>query len=306
MNKNYYPTGWWIIASSKELKKGSPLALRRFGINLVLWRTQDGKAAATEDLCPHRSVRLSLGRINQDCIECPFHGLQFRANGECHWVPEINRAAPQIKVRSFEIVEFESYLWIWWSNGEPHVTPVGKPEWFQELPPGFIAIDRTDIALCHITRAIENQLDFSHLSFVHRKTIGRFSDPKKSPTFHLTETQVSYSMAGDKDRPPFICYKKPNLWLNAISPSFMMTIGFVPVDETTTKFYMRTYQNFVRWPGLSLLVLWMINKLNRKILLEDLRLVNTHPAGTSLEFEDKEKLLASDRAIRHFRELWKQ
>ncbi|MBK9207343.1 MAG: Rieske (2Fe-2S) protein [Anaerolineales bacterium] len=29
------------------------------------------------DLCPHRGVALSAGKLVDDCIQCPFHGFEY-------------------------------------------------------------------------------------------------------------------------------------------------------------------------------------------------------------------------------------
>lgn len=49
---------------------------------------------------------------------------------------------------------------------------------------------------------------------------------------------------------------------------------------------------------------WVLNRSNFYILNEDLRVIKTHPPGTSLETGLSEKLVASDKAIRHFRQAW--
>ncbi|MEY4615913.1 MAG: hypothetical protein RJB66_873 [Pseudomonadota bacterium] len=306
MNKLEFPRGWWLIAASDELKPKKPLALKRFGLDLVLWRAQNGQIHAVKDLCPHRSIKLSLGKVTEDCIECPFHGLRYAGNGECQFVPEVEKAAPQIKVASFHVVEFESYLWLWWDEINSHAAPQGTPQWFDGLPKKALTIEQTDQAQCHVTRAIENQLDFNHLSFVHRRSIGRFSDPRKIPYFKLEEESLQYAMSKELDKPPYIAFKLPNIWLNAISPRFMMTLGFTPIDQNTTQFYMRTYQNFLPIPLLGHFLMLILRRTNRWVLGEDLRIVNSHPEGQSLDFDSYEKLLGTDRAIRHFRTIWKK
>jgi hypothetical protein len=85
----------------------------------------------------------------------------------------------------------------------------------------------------------------------------------------------------------------------------MLTLGFVPLDDRTTQFYMRTYQNFFTLPVVAPLLMKLSGLLNNRILQEDLDVITSHPAGSSLETGVHENLLASDKAIRHFRELWK-
>ncbi|MGH7120266.1 MAG: Rieske 2Fe-2S domain-containing protein [Acetobacteraceae bacterium] len=88
------------VASSKgfagvwtPLVKSRPVRARLLpaasaGEHVVLFRTPDGTPAALPDQCPHRGVRLSLGRLTPNgCIECAFHGWQFDRAGENQRVP---------------------------------------------------------------------------------------------------------------------------------------------------------------------------------------------------------------------------
>jgi len=42
-----------------------------------LWRDGQGRVACAIDLCPHRGVALSAGKVTGDCVECPFHGFRY-------------------------------------------------------------------------------------------------------------------------------------------------------------------------------------------------------------------------------------
>jgi phenylpropionate dioxygenase-like ring-hydroxylating dioxygenase large terminal subunit len=300
-----YPTGWWIIASSGEVLKSKPTSLKRFNTDIVLWRSESGELHALKDLCPHRSVKLSLGQIKDGGLACPFHGLTFSPEGNCIYVPEVKRDAPQIKVGCFNVKEAHGYIWLFWDPKNKFTGPLPEIEWFNELPAHACIYDQTATTTSHVTRAIENQLDFNHLSFVHRNSIGKGSDPTKMPQFKFENSHIQFFMSGAELKTPYISFKMPNLWLNAISPRFMLTLGFVPVDDRTTQFYMRTYQNFFTLPVVAPLLMKLSGLLNNRILQEDLNVITSHPAGSSLETGVHENLLASDKAIRHFRELWK-
>ena len=73
---------WYIGAWSHELDEG-PIARRIMGQDLVIFRSGDGAAAALEDRCCHRGVKLSLGKAVETGIQCGYHGMVFDGSGAC-------------------------------------------------------------------------------------------------------------------------------------------------------------------------------------------------------------------------------
>lgn len=59
------------------------------GEQVVVFRDQEGKASVLEAYCPHLGANLAVGgRVVGNCIECPFHGWQFRGDdGRCVKIP---------------------------------------------------------------------------------------------------------------------------------------------------------------------------------------------------------------------------
>jgi nitrite reductase/ring-hydroxylating ferredoxin subunit len=46
------------------------------------------------DRCPHRGARLSLDRVREGRLECPYHGWRFAAEGRCVAIPALPGFAP--------------------------------------------------------------------------------------------------------------------------------------------------------------------------------------------------------------------
>ena len=65
---------------------------------VMLARTSKGEAFALRDICPHRLVPLSAGQQvetnGQPTIQCPYHGWQFAAGGQCTHVPALPTFVP--------------------------------------------------------------------------------------------------------------------------------------------------------------------------------------------------------------------
>src|SRR5919205_1997760 len=73
---------WYAAAWDHEIRR--ELTPRTVcDVDLVLYRTGDGRAVALEDACWHRLVPLSLGRLHGDQVVCGYHGLIFDAGGRC-------------------------------------------------------------------------------------------------------------------------------------------------------------------------------------------------------------------------------
>src|SRR6478752_2902657 len=119
---------WTPVALSRELG-GKPRAVTVAGVAIALFRDGQGHPGALADQCPHRGVSLSLGRVAQDgCLECPFHGWRFRADGACAAVPLC--ALPESKgrllgARAFAVAERGGLIWLYTGEraeaGEPTV-----------------------------------------------------------------------------------------------------------------------------------------------------------------------------------------
>ena len=304
MSSSDFPTAWYAIASECELKRKSPLGIKRFGRDLVLWRNAEGEVTTMEDRCPHRSVKLSLGTLkNGNCLECPFHGMMFDAKGRCQLIPETKKAAPALTVKTYPTRQKNGFIWIWYSVDG--ALPVGEPQWFDEIPKNAVSKLMTEVVGCHITRAIENQLDYAHLGVVHRSTIGRGFDPSREPRFDLSHSDLRFFFTDAKTQvESMIALKFPNVWLNKIIDRYMISLVFAPVDESHTKLYLTSHQTFVTNPFFGALFNWFMNFFNRYVLREDSRIVATHPNGVSVITGEREVLLHSDKVIRHFRQVW--
>jgi cholesterol 7-dehydrogenase len=59
------------------------------GEHFVVFRTEKGVASVLDAYCPHLGAHLGIGsRVIGDCVECPFHGWQFRGeDGQCTSIP---------------------------------------------------------------------------------------------------------------------------------------------------------------------------------------------------------------------------
>lgn len=306
---------WYAVLESDEVKVGKPFYYKRFGYDLVFWRSEAGKIVAMEDRCPHRQAKLSLGKIVDGNIECPFHGFQFNSNGECALVPAngINGAKPKaMRPRVFPTQEAHDFIWLW--HGEARATGDYPPiPFFTEQ--GLENFSYSTLRKrwnTHYTRAIENQLDVAHLPFVHATTIGRGGRKLVNGPYTVLEGETLYVWVnnvldkgqpglkpGEMSRPAgdwLISFKYPNLWLNRLSSKFMLVAAFVPIDDEQTMMYIRFYQNFVSAKPLRKLFSFIAAQSSRKILTQDEGVViSQRPKQGGLSSGDK--YIPADRPI---------
>jgi phenylpropionate dioxygenase-like ring-hydroxylating dioxygenase large terminal subunit len=285
------PSGWYAIAEERDLKGRRPNPLRRFGLDLVLWQGGSGWVAQL-DRCPHRSAKLSLGKVSNGVIACPFHGFAFDGQGQCRHVPELRGPSPALSVRSWKLEARHGLLWLPWRN------PQGEIPWFSDLPADFARMHGRWQAPFY--RCVENQLDFAHLPFVHANTIGRGFDPSRKVQWEIGESGIRVFTNPERLPEAYFEFRFPNIWRLHISKRAQEFLAFVPVDDSSTELYLRHYQGFVKLPLLGRLVAEIAMPFNRIILGQDRRVVLSQGNG-NLESSETEQLMPSDKAIVAFR-----
>ncbi|MBX9693855.1 MAG: aromatic ring-hydroxylating dioxygenase subunit alpha [Cyanobacteria bacterium] len=292
------PDAWYVVASSDEIGK-KPFSASLFSKRFVLWRDSANRLHMHSDACPHRSASLSLGEVTDDCITCPFHGFSFDSKGSCSFVPETGNPAPNLKLETHAVIERDGFVWLKRGEGLPD-----SPPWFPELEDNLISYQSVHQWPTHISRCVENQLDYAHLPYVHRRTIGRGLNVRGTRRIECHDGRICLYVNQNDDANPAIQFIFPNLWLLTIKArKFFQFIAFVPEDSERTRLYLRAYQNMITLPFLAPLLGPMFNWSNAIILNEDRRVVLSQRPMDSSEAAS-EKLFPSDRAIDHFRRLW--
>jgi nitrite reductase/ring-hydroxylating ferredoxin subunit len=97
------------------------VAVRLAGRDLALYRDGRGVVRAVDDLCPHRRLPMSLGRVTSDGqIQCGYHGWIFDgASGRCTAIPNLTadeRPAGRIRLPVFSTDSWQDLVLVW--NGD--------------------------------------------------------------------------------------------------------------------------------------------------------------------------------------------
>lgn len=308
---------WYAIASSDLLKPGKLTGLRRFGKNLVLYRNQAGKLGCVTDLCAHRGASLSKGCVSDGNIKCPFHGIEYDTSGKCVYIPSEGRASEadfsRFNLKSYETREIGGIVFVWYGDGKP----AHEPDCFDVITDSAYVYDEiTDRWGVHYSRVIENQLDVSHLAFVHRTTIGRgnkclCNGPK---VVWLDDNTMQTSANNETDngqtpKPASECvikstnltFKFPNMWLNHITDKIMVLAYFIPVDDENSIIALRFYNKITKIRLINKIIAWFGSRANKIIERQDKRIVITQlPKASSLRMG--ENLVAADMPIIEYRQ----
>ena len=173
---------WYIACSSKELRQ-KPLAIEIMEQQIVLFRDAQGQAAALRDLCPHRQVQLSLGRVKEGCLECPYHGWRFDKEGACVFVPSLcegDKLPPRSHVRRYPLREQQGYLWIWLAEDPPDHEPFSLP-FFGEK--GWASTRFATVIPNEAENLVENFIDCPHTGYIHA---GLF----RTPASHHAQAKI--------------------------------------------------------------------------------------------------------------------
>ncbi|KAM7369283.1 hypothetical protein PAMP_013563 [Pampus punctatissimus] len=164
-----YPNGWYRVLDSQMLERGQVKSVSVVGEQVAVFRDQDGKAYVVDAYCPHLGANLAVGgQVRGSCIECPFHGWQFRGeDGKCVKIPYAEKVPEFAKVRHWHSCEVNSQILVWFHcDGEdPHWA---VPEQ-QEMTKGeWVYRGRTEHFInAHIAEILENAGDVAHLAHLH-------------------------------------------------------------------------------------------------------------------------------------------
>ncbi|XP_071795908.1 cholesterol 7-desaturase nvd-like isoform X2 [Asterias amurensis] len=164
-----YPNGWFVVIRSDELKKGETKCVNVLGMNLAAFRGESGRSYIVDAYCPHLGANLGMGgKVEGDCIACPFHGWTFRGDdGKCVKIHYAEKVPAFAKVKTHRSLEINHLIMLWYhaEGDEPSWFP---PE-FEEVKTGQYTYQGFSAVFydCHIQDVAENHADKAHFNVLH-------------------------------------------------------------------------------------------------------------------------------------------
>ena len=325
--------GWVLAALSSQLPAPSTMWVADLQSQTVLLvRGEDGVVRAFENSCVHRgtqihSVKRGRGSWKGEfiqAVQCGYHGWQYNLKGVVTHIPKpqgIQCTNNQLK--QFEVHEDAGFIWV--SLKEPQSSPVElfapvsdaiRHYGLEEMEP----IEARDFHFSVNWKiALENALDYYHVSTVHPKTVGAHVDSE--PTFsnmgwHSLQT-LYIAPYGWREKLDRHCARHrkysdhelsslhkyfvfPNLVINVL-PYHLTVMQFFPVGPTKCIMRYRFCQR--RNPGLiersRVLASWLAS---RYILYEDVKMYTRIQEGIEKSSQAEHPLHEQERGVAHFHE----
>ena len=306
---------WYFALPAETLKPGDLIHKMLLGEPIAIGRGADGVAFALRDICPHRGVPLTAGRMldgkksacGKDVVECPYHGWQFRTDGSCvhipSLVPEQEIEVARIRVRKYPLREIQGNIWVYMADEKrADVEPDHLPPVMPGFPDRAVAnIRETMTFFCHVDHAVIGLMDPAHGPFVHQAWWWRSSASihEKSKNFAPSEmgfamvehvpssNSLAYKILGGKPTTE-ISFRLPGIRIERITVGKHRLVGLTtvtPIDEGTTEITQSFYWTM---PFLSLFKP-VARHFLRRFLEQDRNMVTLQQKG--LKFDPRLMLI---------------
>lgn len=245
---------WHPLCSSRSVRR-KPVRVQIDGHGLVVFRAQSGEIGVLDDSCSHRRMRLSCGKVDGECIVCPYHGWTFDRHGAGR-----SPGTPKLHTQACSYETREAHGFVWGRRaGTDTVFPAIDA-------PGFTPVRPLEQILnAPLELALDNFTEVEHAATVHKYIGYDLSDMHKvrSVVTH-TDDAVQIKNAGPQKPVPLVVRSMFGVPANAdfrwewetrfspvvttydefwTLPSSDDSIGvrgrisvfFVPVDQQTTR-----------------------------------------------------------------------
>lgn len=162
---------WMIACPSSNVKKDKMVRANVMEEGIVLFRESSGEIHAFKDLCIHRGAALSLGKVVDDKMVCPYHAWEYHSSGACVRIPQLpqKRGIPRkAKLMPYACKEAYGFIWLNLNNNVPVFFKYSE---FHD-PDYRNVIWGPQSVNAKAPRVIENFLDVSHLAVVHAGYLG--------------------------------------------------------------------------------------------------------------------------------------
>ena len=239
---------YWHPVGCSQAVTAKPQRAKVLGEELVLYRGASGETHLMQLRCAHRSLALDYGRVEGDCIRCPYHGWLYDETGQCleqPAEPEGSSFKEKVKLTSYKTQEFSGIVW-------GYLGPDPAP-----LLPLFDVLRMTDgvkdVTVQNVNanwfNHVENIVDISHLAWLHGYTFPAYGG--KKVTYHWERTHYGANnvmLIDGIDDTHISCYGFPTINRFALPPvdksgELVRSMIFrVPVDDASTlNYFVRFY-----------------------------------------------------------------
>ena len=191
---------WYGICPAGRVAD-TPVSIRRWSRDLVLWRDHDGAVHLQDDRCPHRGAPLSIARHDGDRLTCAYHGAEVLGDGTLADLPGDPGCdlVGQCAVKTYPTEEHRGVIYAWLDDGlGTAVAPLSLPDRLtSETYDAFLAYAEWR---CPYRYMIDNNMDPMHGAFLHRVSHSMAEGTSEAEfTTRKTDTGFMFEKKGQKD-----------------------------------------------------------------------------------------------------------
>lgn len=194
---------WHPVALSRDVETGKAIPVRILGENLTLYRGASGLPHLVGGMCRHRRTVLHTGWVEGERIRCMYHGWQYDGTGACTERPAEREESvpPHCRIPGYPVHEYCGLIFAYLGEGDAPAFDLPRKEACEEGNP-LIAATREQWDM-NWFQQIENSLDPSHVSFVHRTLrVGAFGNAVTAavPELSYLETEAGIEQTATRSR----------------------------------------------------------------------------------------------------------
>lgn len=178
MTTEFLRNVWYMALPSRDLKINHVVGRVFMGEPIAFYRDDEGKVHALRDICPHRGIPLSYGRVVNKQLECPYHGWKFNGQGMCTEIPSLvpdqGIDPNKIKIRSYLVDERQGCIWFFMGDKDFDLSQTPALPALKDIPMNAKP-DLTYVVEfpCHIDHAVIGLMDPAHGPYVHKSWFWR-------------------------------------------------------------------------------------------------------------------------------------
>lgn len=230
---------WYIIAESKELKINQVISRSLLNEWLAVFRGPHGKVSVLQDKCLHRTAQISLGKVTDGKLQCPYHGWTYGQDGHVVQIPSMG---PHFKAGSkcavtYEVIEQEGFIYTRLSNVEKELKPFPMPCHGKK---GYTTIRLQNLFKNNVTNCAENFVDIPHTTFVHPKIFRDAKHEKFGATIQRENGSVKVTYKNEKKNFGWFSW-----FLNPSGQEIGHTDEFFVPNITTVNYYFGGKNHFI-------------------------------------------------------------
>lgn len=231
---------WYFGAAGESLKPGQSRHRLLLGEPILIGRDHAGRAFAFRDLCPHRGVFLSAGKVMRGAsgateVECPYHGWRFATDGHCAHIPSLTADQAmdvgRIRVASYPVREIQGNIWVYMGENRAPPEPAKREETavIEEIPPAQAAAPNGELRVeppmmpgigdltprfrmsmifpCDVDHAVIGLMDPAHGPFVHQSWWWRTGSSIHAKAKAFAPSPLGFTMRSHKPSKNSFAYK---------------------------------------------------------------------------------------------------